>query len=593
MIETDTNELQAEIRADVEAERLAAWKEAQAKHNTEKAKKLTDEPKPPPEHMPWTAERVVERRGPRVERLRQACWREQLGDAELLIDRVGDRYTFDHKRKQWYRNVGTHWVEDGVNQIRAEVVALAEHFDRAAFEARKTKKSAAKKSESAEKKKEEAEEQENEEAAKKADQEIKEASEEATTCSKDAKLFSDRAKKLRGDRRIAGILNMATSGADSMGISGDDSTWDRHPTLLACPNGVIDLETGKLYKGEPKHYIRKASPFNFPGLHAYSASWHDTFGKIMCWDPVMMDYVERVVGYAATGLVSHKEFYVAKGPTANNGKSTFFDAIQMALGDAAGTIKKEVLLQKKNQGSGADPDLLMLDGLRMAIASEPEQGSKFDKEVIKMVTGGDRITTRGLYMDNITFMAISKLFIHANFTPQVAKADQAFFNRMRIIPFDAQFVGNPDEVDLARHIYPGIPRTTIDRQLQKDGPAILAWIVRCARKYLADETLKYPLKVAEEIEQYQDDMDEIGRWVAEWCLVDKHNETYKTKAKDLYDSFKLYCRNVLEKAEAFIPTQRTFGEQLQQRFEKKKTNYVYYFGIKVKAGCSAAEQTQP
>lgn len=561
MIETDTNELRAEILAEVEAERQCAWTEAQKKHNTEKQTKLVTTPEPPPEHMPWLAEKVVERRGPRIERLQKAVFRQQLGDAELLMDRVGDRYVFDHKRTQWFRYDKTHWVVDGVNEIRAEVVRLAEHYDRAASQVKGEMDKLLL-------------DEKNDLAKKKA---------------KQHKGLLDRASKLRGDRRITGILNMASSGADSMGISGDDTTWDQYPTLFACENGVIDLETGKLYKGEPKHYIRKASPFAFPGLHVYSEFWQDTFAKIMCYDPAMMDYVERLIGYAATGLVSHKEIYVAKGPTANNGKSTFFDAVQRVMGDAAGTIKKEVLLQKKNQGNGADPDLLMLDGLRMAIASEPDQGTKFDKEAIKILTGGDAITTRGLYMDNITFKPICKLFLHTNFMPQVAKADQAFFNRMRIIPFDAQFVGVPDEVDLARHIYPGMPRTVMDRQIRKDAPAILAWIVRCARKYLADESLKYPLKVAEQIEQYQDDMDEIGRWVAEWCEVDKHNRSYKEQAKDLYASFRNFCIHVLEKPDAFIPTQRTFGQQLEQRFEKKKTNLVHYFGIRIKTGCRAED----
>lgn len=553
MIETDTQELTAEILAEVAAERRTAWTDARTKHNTEKGAKLADDPNPPPEHMPWLAEKVIERRGPRIERLKKACFRSQLGDAELLMDRVGDRYAFDHKRKIWMSFEKTHWEPDSINEIRAEVVKLAEHFDRAAVQAKADENKAESKPEA------------------------------AAAAKKDHKLFSERAKQLRGDRRISGILSMASSGRDSMGISGD--SWDQHPTLLACGNGVVDLATGKLYPGDPKLFIRKASPIDFPGLHATSPFWEDFVQKVMCHDAAMVDYLERLIGYAATGLVSHKEIYVAKGPTANNGKSSFFDTVQRVMGDAAGTIKKEVLLQKKNAGSGADPDLLMLDGLRMAIASEPDQGTKFDKEAIKVLTGGDEITTRGLYMDNITFKPICKLFLHTNFMPQVAKADQAFFNRMRILPFEAQFTGKANEVDEARNIYKGKPRTVVDRQLTKDAPAILAWIVRCARKYLTDEALKYPLRVAEEIEQYQDDMDEIGRWVAEWCLVDKNDASYKEQAKDLYSSFRTFCVHVLEKPDNFILTQRTFGEQLQQRFEKKKTNKVYYHGIKVRPEC--------
>ncbi|SHJ74856.1 hypothetical protein SAMN05660830_03136, partial [Halodesulfovibrio aestuarii] len=64
----------------------------------------------------------------------------------------------------------------------------------------------------------------------------------------------------------------------------------------------------------------------------------------------------------------------------------------------------------------------------------------------------------------------------------------------------------------------------------------------------------------------------------------------RTKANDLYESFKCYCMEELKINEKYLMNNKGFGSQLTQRFKKKKIKIFYYFGISIKAGFKAEER---
>lgn len=559
------------IQAEVEREQAEQWSKAKEKHGD----RLKNLDAPPPPFALWQAEKEPERRGPRVEKLLDAVGRKQLGDAELLQDLVGDQYRYDYERDEFMQFDGVLWVPDKVRNIRKQVYQLAEHFERAAHDCWGQSKSLSR---------EIAEIKARNKEANVHDQELEQKKAEANF-----KKLDTRAGELRSDTRITKILNLATVGDGSMGMVGTE--WDQHPTLFPCANGIIDLATGRLLRGNPNLFMRKGSKYEYHGLHVPCPFWMDTLYKALCRDPELLEYFELVIGYSMTGLVAHKDFWVAYGPKADNAKSTIFDNIREIAGGYAGEIKTEVLLWRRNKQSGPNPDLMDLDGLRMAIASEPESGEKFDKEMLKVATGGGMITARGLYENNVRFRPMCKLFLHTNFLPQIKGADKAFFNRLRIIPFNAKFETNPHLVDESRHIYQAINRGEADRRIWAEGPGILSWLVRCAKKYLAKMELIPPSIVLSEVESYRGDMDPVAEWIDQWCIVNEKDEGLQEQAKNLYSSFKRYCQEETDIQDQYILSPRAFGDQLKQRFSKKKTNVVFYLGIKIQTGKEGNDDT--
>jgi phage/plasmid-associated DNA primase len=94
--------------------------------------------------------------------------------------------------------------------------------------------------------------------------------------------------------------------------------------------------------------------------------------KIFLGDEPLMDYARQVAGLAAGGRQG-KDFLVAFGPTANNGKSLFFETLARALGDFAATVDAGLFMRQLRGSPGAArQDLLRLNGVRLALTDEAD-----------------------------------------------------------------------------------------------------------------------------------------------------------------------------------------------------------------------------
>jgi len=566
----DLETLAEYIREEIERERMTAWREALA---ADRQRQLDhDRITPPDPVMLWAAEaqrpQTFER--PSLHEMFQQLNRNQLGDAELLRMLMARRMVYDHKRKRWMLYDDIRWVDDAVGQAVSACMEVAEIYDAAAAEQHANVDKDVEQAIAAADKLWES--SPDSEERSKAIMDAEKAARKNNSTKVEA--LRGRAKSIRSLSRTKQVLEVSASGAGSLGVSGEH--WDAHPTLMAAANGVVDLETGELQRARPDLYLRKQSPYRYGGLHVYDAFWQDHIRKVFCGRADLIDYFERVIGYAATGLMSHKELYCAYGPTANNGKSQTFNAIAEALGQYAGTFKVSVLLEDGQKAAGPDPDLLVLDGLRMAITSEPKRGAKFSVEMLKAVTGDDIIRARGLYSDPIEFRALCKLFLHTNFIPQLRSADKAFEKRLRVIPFEAVFTLNADEVDESKHIYLGLPSDVLKRRMAEAGPAILSWVVRCARRFIRERDLTPPEIVRQWTREYAEEQDLVGEFISLCCTT---GEGLKTQAKDIYAAFVRWCKEERGMTDKFVMSFRSFGEDMKQRVEKHSSNKVYYLGI--------------
>ncbi|MFI3270591.1 MAG: phage/plasmid primase, P4 family [Pseudomonadota bacterium] len=527
---------------------------------------------PPPMVAPWLgyAPKKEVKPRPTLGEMSQFLTRNQLGDAELLRGELMGHMSFDHKVEKWLRFDGIVWRDDDINDVILRAMAIAEVYENAAEDKKNQRASEV---EAAVNK---ARDRHKDEESAEAKIAIENAKNRARSRNESvATAFKKRASTIRTLTRAKQIMQIAAAGPNSLGVAGDG--WDKHPTLLACANGVIDLETGLLHESSYTLMLKKQTAHAYEGLHCQSSFWDEHLQKVFCKRLDLIDYFERVIGYAATGLISHKEMYCAYGPTANNGKSQTFNAIADAIGSYAGTFKVSVLLEDGQKASGPDPDLMVLDGLRMAVTSEPKRNAKFSMEMLKAVTGDDVIRVRGLYADPIEMHAKCKLFLHTNFIPQMKNADKAFEKRLRVIPFEATFTMNDDEVDESKHRYKGLPSDKLKAEMAKAGPAILAWVVRCARRFLQDRDLTPPNIVIECTKEYADEQDIVEEFIKQACDEDANA---KIQAKELYGAFVNWCRDEKGIKEKFIMSQRSFGDDMKGKVHKKTSNKTWYLGIK-------------
>lgn len=364
--------------------------------------------------------------------------------------------------------------------------------------------------------------------------------------------------KLSSASTVAAVERLAR--ADRRHAATSDR-WDRDPWLLNAPGGVIDLRTGELLAHDRARAMTKlatASP------NGDCPTWQRFLATVTAGDAELQDYLRRVVGYCLTGATTEHALFFLYG-TGANGKSVFVNTVSTVLGDYATTAPIDMFMAAT--GERHPTDMAGLRGARLVAAIETEQGRRWAESKLKALTGGDRITARFMRQDFFEFTPQFKLVIAGNHKPAIRNIDEAMRRRFHMVPFTVTIP--PAQRD----------RTLTDRLLaERDG--ILAWAVAgCLEWQCAG--LKPPRAVLAATEEYFDDEDAIGRWIADACIT---GPACTELVATLYGAWKAWA----ETAGEFVGSIRRFSENLTTRgFEKWRdpaSTGRGFRGITLKAG---------
>jgi putative DNA primase/helicase len=158
-----------------------------------------------------------------------------------------------------------------------------------------------------------------------------------------------------------------------------------------------------------------------------------------------------------------------------------------------------------------------------------------------------------------------------------------FYDRLRLIPFRARFVRDPDEVDPAKHVFLQTPRAEMELLLRKHDKELLSFLIRCARKALAAGDMPAPpAAVTAETRSFRDEEDLVGRYLRQ--CTKEIPEAFE-QAKDVYRSFCYFCREEIGLSLKQTPSMKAISADLraQPHIEREEKNTVIYHGIKIKS----------
>ena len=119
-------------------------------------------------------------------------------------------------------------------------------------------------------------------------------------------------------------------------------------------------------------------------------------------DAELLNYFQRVVGYALSGHTSEQLLFFLFGPT-QSGKSTTLAILQKLLRQYSYTLSAGAVLDGGGWG-GANYSLANLPGVRIAAVNEPPRGRSFNVALLKNITGEDEIETRMIYDAPVRFL---------------------------------------------------------------------------------------------------------------------------------------------------------------------------------------------
>jgi len=79
--------------------------------------------------------------------------------------------------------------------------------------------------------------------------------------------------------------------------------------------------------------------------------------------------------------------------------------------------------------------------------SEPNKKDVLNFGLIKELSGGEQVSSRGLKQDPVDYIPQYKIFILCNYLPKIDDQGKGIWRRIRSIPFTSNFVENPDPND--------------------------------------------------------------------------------------------------------------------------------------------------
>lgn len=226
---------------------------------------------------------------------------------------------------------------------------------------------------------------------------------------------------------------------------------DQHKDLIGFENGIYDLKDMSFRGGVPSDYISMSTGYDYKHYASDDPLYKDVMNLLI---QILPDYQTREftlksLSSCLDGHTRDENFYIwsGKNNSGGNGKSTITELLSKALGEYA--IESPVTLVTKQRESANSPNsaLSAIRNKRVVIMQEPGANDLIQNDIIKMFTGGDKISTRELNSTQIEFKPNAKFFMAANTVPSITTVDGGTIRRLKITEFISKFVDDPKESD--------------------------------------------------------------------------------------------------------------------------------------------------
>ena len=345
---------------------------------------------------------------------------------------------------------------------------------------------------------------------------------------------------------------------------------DADPFALCTPEATYDLRKGMAGAREhsPEDFITKITSVS-PSQKGQQI-WLDCLDLIFQGDQTLIDYVQMICGLAAIGKVYVEALIIAYGD-GRNGKSTFWNAVSRVLGLYSGNISADTLTVGCRRN--IKPEMAEVKGKRLLIAAEMQEGSRLNDSTVKQLCSTDDVFAEKKYKDPFSFKPCHTLVLYTNHLPRVSASDDGIWRRLIVIPFNAKITGKSDIKNYGEYLF------------DNAGESILAWVIEGAKKVIElDYQIPVPKCVQKAIDEYRNQNDWFGHFLADKCEVD---DSYKESSSALYQAYRNYSLDCNE----YIRSTADFYFALEKAdFERIKVHNKRYFkGLRLRAENDAEE----
>jgi putative DNA primase/helicase len=134
-----------------------------------------------------------------------------------------------------------------------------------------------------------------------------------------------------------------------------------------------------------------------------------------------------------------------------------------------------------------------------------------------------------------TFLPTHTVFYSTNHKPRIGSGDYGTWRRIKNLPFEYKFSDAEKKTNFAEQV------------IAEESEGILNWIFEGAAKFIENGCkLTTPQFVLDATEEYKENEDIVGQFIAEKCVMGdytKDKKIWKVGSQELYIAYKEYCKD--------------------------------------------------
>uniref|UniRef100_A0A6C0LT98 SF3 helicase domain-containing protein n=1 Tax=viral metagenome TaxID=1070528 RepID=A0A6C0LT98_9ZZZZ len=387
---------------------------------------------------------------------------------------------------------------------------------------------------------------------------------EKEQCINEAIRISNVIKQLRNSTFKNGVIRECAD------IAHDPSflkNLDENNYLICFENGIYDLEAKQFRAGCPDDYISLCTGYKYVEYNPNDEYTKDidNFIKKVQVDKVMRDYLLTLLSTCLSGAISEENFYVFTGSGAN-GKSKLMELLKYTLGDYFKPMDIRLLTEKRSSSSSASPEVADKKGIRLCPFDEPKANDEINTGFMKIFTGGDTITARALFKEQIYFKPQFKPFLLCNHLPSIKSDDEGTWRRIRVIPFPAKFITQLNTTKKIKNEGLGPNQFWADLSLSEKLPnwkqTFMGILINYYHKY-KESGLIHPKLVTKHSKEYRKKCDIYQDFIGDY-LEKTNDDKDKITISALHEGMRSWYRTNYD---GKCPAMKDLRSYLQQRSE--------------------------
>ena len=296
---------------------------------------------------------------------------------------------------------------------------------------------------------------------------------------------------------------------------------DADRTRITTENCVVNLETILPEKPSIERYLtRKVRTRYNPG--AKCEKWLKHLDLIFGGDQDTVNSFQMIAGYSLLYYNPQQLFFIHHGQ-GQNGKSVTMKVLKVIWGDLAKSSDYRTFVHTKNDDN-VRTDIARLYDAHLVLAVEGKENGRLNEQLIKWITGGDDIVSRGLYEKEQEKPLYAKIHLVTNPKPQIFDTSEAMLRRIIMIPY---LIKIPE----------GQRDGMMEEKLLDETEGIFMWCLAGLKAWIENgRHLKLSLAITDATAKFKEQIDSDREFFADDVMITGRDEDIISK-RDLFNHY--------------------------------------------------------